>query len=252
MKKLTASVVGLLCSLFTLNAQNDLDRAELIFGIYLGANKAEIKDLKATIMPETFFTGYTLDPSKMTGFSGGFFVNRRFDQSLFGLQLELNYGQYGSSLHFNNSVQDFYYDMDFKYEYVSIAPMGKFYFGRLDNGMTGLGHLYIGAGAQFGTNIASDNIFFTGGGNGWSTLFGSSIEQQQQLRNVLKGRSNFGLLGSVGYEFVRKEKDTGFTFDFRYHRGISDVLETMPNSYNFAETKFNRINYLQAAISFFF
>ncbi|MCD4698254.1 MAG: hypothetical protein K8S16_18670, partial [Bacteroidales bacterium] len=61
-------------------------------------------------------------------------------------------------------------------------------------------------------------------------LFGPDIRIQQQMRDVLKGRNNFCVGISTGYDFP-----FGLSIDARFYYGVSDVMETEVNNFNFIE-----------------
>jgi hypothetical protein len=77
--------------------------------------------------------------------------------------------------------------------------------------------------------MTPSNLKYSSGGTGNSPLFGTELEQQQQLRNVLKGKANVAFCVGAGYEFGH------LIVDFRYSKSLRDVLETEANSYNFLE-----------------
>jgi len=219
-------------------------RDNVIYGLRAGANYSWIEELKTTIISESFFINYTMPKEKRFGGTAGLFLNYRpQDVPNVGFQAELFYSQQGSNLKFNNFQTDFHYKMEFKYQYINLAGLFKCYPVNYGQGMSGLS---LGAGYQVGLNITPDNIVYTSGGSGRQAAFGSDLEQQQQLRNVLKGKTSAGLIGSIAFELP----SFPLLFDARYFHGLSDVVETEPNSYNFIENK-NTNHYYQVTLGFY-
>lgn len=227
--------------------ENGYYRSPWIFGVTGGWNYSFIPNLDQTILSEPFFLHYALIQKYKPGISGGFFLN--FRESLknhFALQVEASYSQQGSILKFKNEEKDFNYNMRFSYQYLNISPLFKIYFG--DYEKVGKGefwkHFNSALGLRFGFNACS-KIFYKSGGVGYLPAFGSDLQQQQQLRNVLKANNNTGYLIGLGYEFKR------VVFDTRYNGSFNDVLETQANSYNFIEND-NKNHFFQITVSYYF
>lgn len=76
--------------------------------------------------------------------------------------------------------------------------------------------------------------------------FGTDLEQQQQLRNVLLGRNNFGLAVDVAYNI-----GTLIKVGARYYYSATNAVETEANSYNFIAAKnTNTVYELSVAVNF--
>ena len=84
---------------------------------------------------------------------------------------------------------------------------------------------------QVGFNLTPNNLFYTSNGE---DMYGPDLETQQLMRNVIKGRTNVSLGFGLGYQFLNM-----IYVDARYYLGVSDIIETMPNNYNFKEVKNN-------------
>lgn len=232
-------------------AQNN--ESVLNYGMKAGLNRSFVSGLQTTILSEPYFINYTLEGKPKFGGAAGAFLNYRFKDAL-ALQTDVMYSQQGSDLLFNNIQKDFHYKTQFNYQFVNISGQIKMYPLALtdvarNNQESFLYGFFVGVGPQWGLNVAPENIKYTSGGAGRLESFGSDLQQQQQLRNVLKGRTNFGASLAMGYEMDRT--NWGLVFEVRYFAGVSDVLETQANSYNFIENK-NRINYLQFTVGFDF
>ena len=165
------------------------------------------------------------------GWTGGTFLNFTFENGALGIESEIMYAQQGSDLQFNNAEKDFNWKMQFNYQYINALGLFKVYpWGGSERPFSGLN---TSVGAQLGFTLASQNIMYTSGGPGRLPDWGTDLQQQQQLRNVLKGKTNFGFNLNLGYEF----RKFGLTVDARYYMGLTDVVETQSNSYNFIENK---------------
>lgn len=196
-----------------------------------GALYSGINDLETTLLSEPFFLNYSLNKQKRLGFTGGLGINWELKNSIASLNLDILFAQQGSELVFNNWEKDFNYTLKFNYRYLNLPLLLKVYpFEKVHDGLHGLN---IGVGPQLGLNLTPNNLIYTSGGAGKLPAFGSDLEQQQQLQNVLKGKSNLGLNLQLGYEFV----NVGINLELRYHYGLTDVVHTETNAYNFIENK---------------
>lgn len=230
MKKYKLVVILLLVTC-NLTAQYHEDDDRFIgYGPKAGITCSSISNLETTILSEPYFLNYTLKSHQRTGYTGGFFFNFRFQQKLLAIQSEIAYSQQGGDLLFNNLEKDFNYKMQFHYQYIIGNSMFKVYPLKDKGHFDGIN---LGAGPQIGLNVAANNIIYTSGGSGRLNAFGTDLDQQQQLRNVLKGKTNFGFLFQLGYEFWKID----LTVDLRYYVGMTDVLTTEANNYNFIENK---------------
>ncbi|MGG9972494.1 hypothetical protein ACQ33O_11930 [Ferruginibacter sp. SUN002] len=213
-------------------------RYSVNYGLRLGyVYKSKISGLGSTILSEPFFFNYTMQEVPKNGWAGSAYVSFRRLEAL-ALHAEIGYAQQGAMLKYRTteeSGKDFYYDMDFNYQYININGMIKIYpltaiKPKDENVFYGF---YVGGGPQVGLNVAPQNIVYKSGGKDRLPAFGSDLEQQQQIRNVLKGKTNFGFNVVVGHEF----RNSGLSLEARYFIGLTDVVETQPNSYNFIENK---------------
>ena len=89
--------------------------------------------------------------------------------------------------------------------------------------------LYLGTGPRLGFNLTPGGLYYTSNGE---ELYGPDIRIQQQMRDVLKGRDNFSFGVGMGYDFAN-----GVSVGARYYHGISDVLTTEVNNFNFIENR---------------
>lgn len=229
---------------------DDKYRSPVIFGIQGFWGKSKINDLKTTIMSEPFFIHYDMDELERPTWGLGMFVNYRDDEHpVFGGQLELGFSQQGSRLFFQNYDKQFNYTMDFRYNYFGGALLGQIY--PFSYGQTLCG-LKFGGGLQVDGVLGSENIFYKADGPGYDrTLFGADEEQQEQLRNVIKGKLNIGVVANIGYEFPAILNVIRLAVDVRYVFGTNDVVATHANSYNFIDN-YNNSNSWQIRTFIYF
>ncbi|MEM9260707.1 MAG: hypothetical protein AAGA62_13745, partial [Bacteroidota bacterium] len=89
------------------------------------------------------------------------------------------------------------------------------------------GGLHFGTGAQVAFNVATDKLKYTSN----MPELGPDLQIQQSLREVLVGSNDINVLLQAGYDF-----HFGLMVEARYVLGLSDVLETRANGFNFIET----------------
>lgn len=217
--------------------------------------RSQIGKIDHTIFPETSFPSstYELKNSPTQGFSYGGFINVLFKTG-WSINFDIAYAKEPGQINFKNKANNWNYVMDFKYNYLNILPAVRLYpFGSSQRcmDMQFPGDFYKGAyvslGMQFGLPLNREGIKYKSGGPGYLTAFGSDQEQEDQLNLVLKGRTNIGIVPGIGYEFYNP---VPFAINIKYHAGISDVVETLPNSYNFVSDK-NTTNFFQLGIAVF-
>lgn len=214
--------------------QKQPKRIDQFFGVHLGANYSRISGLKSTLLSEPFFIGYKDFENFRKGFTGGLFYSYRFNNeetnkpTRIGLRHEFNYSQQGGDYMMNNEQQNFRYRIQFKYQYIMFNTLLKIF--PVNNEESFFYGLNLSAGPQVGLNIAPVNIVYKSENS--RPQFGPDPDQQQQLRNVLKGKTNFGFIGGLGYDL----KKLPFVIDIRVYTGLPDIISTEANSYNFIET----------------
>jgi Outer membrane protein beta-barrel domain len=195
------------------------DDRNLQFGFKAGAVYSNITGISKVLVSESYYTNYTFKNNSTWGASGSIFLNYKFEESISALYSELSYCRLGNMLHYAD-INDFKYDVAIKYDYVNFELFYKAY---IFHG------LHLGVGPRIGFNLTPDGLYYTSNGE---AKYGPDIRIQQQMRDVLKGRTNFSLGVGIGYEFPM-----GLTIDARYYYGISDVMETEVNNFNFIENK---------------
>lgn len=216
--------------LLAINLSTSVQAQYLSLGLRAGLTYSIINDLHSTILSEPYFLNYKMDSLRKFGGSGGGFIHYMPDEDrawMFGLDIE--YMQRHGGLEFHNYDKDFNYEMGFNYNYLHTTLFtGVIPFISKENFLAGFeAHV----GLQLGINLSPDNITYKSWGVGVLPDFGSDLEQQQQLRNVLKGKTNFGPVVGLAYAIPK----TPFKLNLRYLPNLTDDVETLSNSYNFIE-----------------
>jgi hypothetical protein len=191
----------------------------LQFGLKAGAVYTRVTGIDKVLVSESFYSSYDFENAYSLGFTGGVFINYRFDESISALYSELSYSRLGNILKYSD-INDFKYDFTIKYEFITWELFYKIY---------AIEGLNIGIGPRIGFNLTPDALFYSSNGE---DIYGPDIRHQQDLRDVLKGRSNFSVGINIGYEF-----NNGISLDIRYYNGFSDVMETYVNNHHLIETK---------------
>lgn len=176
-------------------------------------------------MSESYYSKYTFTNSAAWGSTASVFLNYKFEGSISGIQAELSYTRLGNMLHYSDScnlpnLKSLNYNLVTKYEYLNFELFYKAY---IFHG------LHLGIGPRLGFNLTPGALYYTSNGE---DQFGPDIRIQQQMRDVLKGRTNFSIGTGIGYE-----TPFGLSIDIRYYYGIADVIETEVNNFHFIENK---------------
>lgn len=217
-----------------LNAQYDLEKSNLYFGLRAGAGYSGITNVGEILISESYYSGYTLENESRFGVNAGAYLSIAFPGMYFGIQPEVGYSRQGCSLGYSD-INDLTYTVDFNYSYLTAGLMIKAY---------PLKGLAVFVGPQVGFNLSPNDIKYTSNDSNGQKYGSADIKVQQQLQNVLKGRTDFALSVGLGYEFK-----FGLNVDFRYLHGLSDVIETQVNSYKFIENS-NHSHSLQLSVGY--
>lgn len=188
------------------------------YGFQAGATQHRIQGVESTIIPMGFAEDtYTTTIQPRLGFTGGLFVYHRFYKSRFAIQPEISFSSRGGDFLYTD-IRDLEYAINFKYQFVSLGTLVKLY---------PAGGLHFGVGLQASFNVAPDRLTYASN----RPDLGPDLQIQQSLREVLSGRNDIQFLGAIGYDFP-----FGLMVSGRYVLGLSDVIETGANGFNFSET----------------
>ena len=218
--------------------------AQLKFGLTGGAGVGKLSGLESTIISEPYFVDYSLRQTRKVGWQAGAFIHYEIDDLPLAIYSEFSFSRQGTNLHFLNEQTNFSYDMIFNYDYANVLAMLRAYPFKPTNASDdkSLPGLYLGIGLHTGF-IVCDRILYKSQ-NGLPE-FGEDSYQSQQLERVLKGKTDFGVTAEIGYMFPDSRWDIGVLG----HYSFTDVVEAMPNSYNFIENS-NKNMFLQVVLKF--
>jgi hypothetical protein len=194
------------------------------FGFKAGPNYSRISNLSTIILSEPYFINYSIAETSRLGWHLGIFYEYKFEEAPLGFQSEIQYSRQGGNVEFSNHDKDFNYKMEFAYQYINIVSVAKWYPYK--------GRVSFGAGPFLGLNVATRNIKYSSWGAGKLDAFGTDLQQQQQLQNVLRGKNNFGLAVDAAWDITDYIKIGG-----RYYLSVTNAVETQANSYNFITAK---------------
>lgn len=202
---------------FSLLAQFEEDRFH--YGFTAGTTYSTIGEIRTTLIRPIFpESSFSTRNGKSIGFTSGVFIYYKFNKSKFAIQPEINYADNGGSFHYED-IDGLEYEIRFKYSYLNISPMLKFYT---------VHGLYATAGAQLGIVVNRSSLSYTSN----QPELGPDLQIQQSLREVLKGNNNISVVLGAGYDLP-----FGLSLNAKWIYGISDAIETLANGFYFIENK---------------
>lgn len=206
----------------------------LSYGIKVGALHSTITNIPEMLIGrENQLTKFTLEEKGVYGAEGGVFLNYKFPDSRMGIQPEILYRQSGAEVNYNNDITKESYKVSFKYQYLVLGATYKFY--PYDG-------INVGVGIHYNKNISPNSIEYSSNEESGN----NDTAHRQFYRDAIKGKDDFNLGFSLGYEF--KEY---LHFDLRYYMGIGDVMESKASSFQFIENT-NRNSMLSFSIGYSF
>lgn len=204
----------------------------------------------------------------------------RFKNTKLAIQPEISYSTIGNHFRYCD-VLNLQYDINIKYRYLNNAFLLKCYpinkpkkSGRKkdERETHRLNNLYLLIGPEVGLNLTNSNLTYRyqQGGiniqdsttvalcNDFATNFNlDSFEEDELIENnlidVLEGKSNISLSLGIGYDFFQfnKGKDWGFNWEFRSNIGLNDIIGVNPNGFGFSE-EINRSTSFSLRFGIFF
>jgi len=214
-----------------LGAQSKQQQDGFYWGIKGGATYSTIDRIRETLISPIYPDDtYTTAEAYRPGGLAGLYFDYRFYRSAVATRVEITYAMLGGDFEYQDN-RDLEYRMQFRYDYINISPMVKLNLVA--------GSLYVIGGAEFGINLSGEKITYTS--NMSETV--PDLQIQTSLREVLKGQSNVAATLGLGVELL----DSRLHLEARYSYGFKDVMETLPNSYYFAEMR-NRMSYAQVSV----
>ncbi|MEO5562393.1 MAG: outer membrane beta-barrel protein [Chitinophagaceae bacterium] len=227
-----------LCLLLSVLSIKPLQAQVYAFGGKAGVNYSKVSNLSTIILSEPYFLNYSIKEAGRVGWHLGIFYEYKLEDDRLGFQSEIMYAKQGGDVAFDNFEKDFHYKMGFGYQYLNIVGLAKWFPWE--------GNVSLGAGPFFGINVATRNITYRSWGAGKLDAFGTDLQQEQQLKNVLRGKNNFGLALDMGWDINDIVKVGG-----RWYWSGTNTVETQSNSYNFIPAKnVNTVFEFSVAVNF--
>jgi len=211
---------------------------EYFFGFKAGATYSTIDEIKTTLIrPVHPEATYNTSIVPRYGAAAGLFFYYKFrGGSFLAIQPEIVFAMQGGDFKYDD-VNGLEYMIQFRYEYLNITPQFKIYpLAEFGEGVSGF---HIGIAPQIGVNLASTNIIY----NSNTEVIGQDLQIQQNLREVLKGKTDVSIALSAGIEIGR------LFLEARWNVGLQDVIETQANGYYFIENR-NRSNSYQFTVGY--
>ena len=230
-KQFQRVLILLFFSISYLHISAQLEHEKFYYGFQAGASYSQINEVSTTLIRPIFpVNSYNTRTSNVLGFTAGASVHYRFRKSKFAIQPEINYADLGGAFHYED-IEGFSYDLTFRYNYLSISPVVKFY---LVHGIN------ISFGPQLNLIIDQSKLKYISN----QPELGPDLQIQQSLQEVLKGNSIASFAFGAGYDMP-----FGLNINVRYILGISDSVETLANGFYFIENK-NTTSAIQATLGY--
>ncbi|MEM9545139.1 MAG: porin family protein [Bacteroidota bacterium] len=211
--------------------QAQMEESRFHYGFTSGVTYSTLGDIQTTLIRPIFPEDtYSTQLKQSLGFTAGAFIYYKFEKSKFAIQPEINYADNGGIFHYED-INGLQYELNFKYSYLNIAPMFKFY---------PVHGFYATAGAQLGIIVNRSALTYVSN----QPELGPDLQIQQSLREVLKGNNNVSIILGAGYD-----TPFGLSINARWVYGISDAIETLANGFYFIENK-NPANSFQVTIGY--
>lgn len=206
----------------------------LSYGVKVGGVHSTITNLPEMLLGrEHQLSQFSLKEKGSFGVEGGIFLNYKFPDSRMAIQPEILYRKAGTEVHYNNDFSKENYKLSFNYQYLILGATYKFY--PYDG-------INVGVGIHYNKNLSPNAIEYASN----TTLGNIDTSYRQFYRDAIKGKDDFNLNFSLGYEF--KEY---LHLDLRYHLGVGDMMESKASSFQFVEnTNRNSVITLSLGYSF--
>lgn len=219
MHKVVALCLGVVC-LYSTHVSAQIEEDNFHYGFMVGGTLARLTNINTSLIRPVFDQStYSTSEKSRFGVSAGFFLYNRFKKSKLAVQPEISYAQYGGSFDYSD-INDLTYSIDFNYDYFNVAMQLKVH---------PVGGLFTGVGPQVGFNLSEQLTYISN-----EPLTGPDLQIQRSLQEVLKARTDFSFIASLGYEFRQ-----GLVFEGRYKVGVSDAMQTLSNGFYFIENDNN-------------
>jgi len=205
--------------LYTASLLSQLEEESFYYGFNAGISYSSIAEVNTTLIRPIFpIDTYTTQNQSTLGFVAGASIYYKFKNSKFAIQPEIYFANQGGNFNYED-IDGLQYDIQFRYSYLTISPVVKFYMAH---------GLFASVGPQLGLILDRSSLNYTSN----QPELGPDLQIQQSLREVLKGNSIVSLALGGGYD-----TPFGLSISARYVIGFSDALETLANGFYFIENK---------------
>lgn len=222
-------------------------------GIQKGSTGPQITNIIPSIISDDFDpTTYETTELQEVGLVIGPSLYYRFNMWL-SMELDLLFAnnkggyQYNDEKSLNNNA--LYYDLTLNYWYLNIVAGPKIYpfgFGDRTTGEWPHG-FYLRPGIYGSFNVFNHGQKKLTYLHTPESLYGPSEYIEEELRTLVIGQNNWGVMGAVGFEWTPNEL-FGLILEAGYYHGFNDVITIKPQPYGFRSKIENHIRPFQLTV----
>ncbi len=210
-----------------------------MFGIKAGVSYGIISELSTILVSEGYYSNYNFSNSEKAAPSASLFFHYRPTKLWLGMEAAVMYYQQGASTTYTD-INTLGYTVDFRYHYAGFGAYLKLY---------PYAGLHLDLGVRAGFCLTPEQITYSS--NQEDDIFArfhyeTVAATQDALRDKLKGKTDIGVGGSLGYEF-----SAGVSVQVTYHYSVLDLIRTEYNLYNWTETT-NHAHQFQFSVGYAF
>lgn len=218
MDKPITTVLWLMLTTFVTAQYHD----RLMFGIKAGVDYNQLSNITNTIVNDENRPQYQFFEKNRYLPAVSFFTLFRFPNSQVGIDSRISYYQAAADIDKQSIMRSTIENYDICYHYLAVGLYPKVYLYK---------GLNLGAGVNIGAclNPSSGITYQSSTGS-----VARNMQTQQHISQALKGRTNITAALLMGYEFK-----FGLSIEGACYFGLTDVIETMVNPYNFIESRNN-------------
>lgn len=191
----------------------------LMFGIRAGADFSQLSAITNTLVNDENMPLYLFNETSRFLPSVSLFTHYRFDDTQVGVEGRLSFYSLSTGINKYSLAAPVVETYNISYQYLALGLYPKVYLHRGFN---------VGVGVNMGAclNPSSGINYRSSAGT-----IAQNMHGQEQLRQVLKGRYNIKAGIIMGYEFR-----FGLSVEAAYYHGLTDMIETIVNPFNFTES----------------
>lgn len=194
----------------------------LMFGLKIGADYSLITNLTNTLVNDQNKPMYEFSEKSNFLPTASLFTHYRFDKTQVAVEGRISYYQIANDVDKRSLVTSASENYNIRYQYLAFGLLSKVYLYRGFN---------FGIGANFGSCLnASSGIEYKSS----TGTVAQNLQSEEHISQALKGRANITAGAMLGYEFK-----FGLSVEAAYYYGLTDMVETIVNPYNFAESRNN-------------